>query len=527
LADLGYQARGATPHLLQALQSRDVQLRWRAARALGLVGDDKAAEGLRKQVSDADALVRAQSLYALGRLGSSDEASLAAIVGGLTDADSMVRRAAVSAFLHVKADRAQVMPLIVKTLEDGDPAVVLPALHTLADAGADVVPALAKALEHKEARYWACLILAELGPKAKEAVPALQSVLADERPEVRLQALIALGEIGSDARPAMASVAKAMEDPELSVRYGAAFALGRIGDSSATPALEKAVETKDPFLQQLVIWALAKVDPQNADKMSRAIKTLVTGLLHEKQSHRSAAARGLMDLGQDELVSKEIDALMPRLDEEQFERYVTAFASLGPRVVPRATEVLADPKRRERGMRILARVGPDAASAVPDLVKLLADPDARTRTSALYTLAAIGPKAEPAVGPISQALADRDRDVKLTAAYALARIGPPAKGAAPTIARWTASDDPLTKLTAVTTLLRIEPQNAEYVALAVPTLIDALQDGHEFVRVEAAMTLGELGDAAGSALPALEAARRNRSSAVRAAANEAVKKIQG
>jgi HEAT repeat protein len=433
----------------------------------------------------------------------------------------------VSALLQIQADRNKAIPLIVKALEDADPGVVMPALHTLAEGGADVVPALAQALDHKEARYWACLILAELGPKAKEAAPALVKVIADERPEVRLQALIALGEIGPDAKPAVAAVAKAMEDPELSVRYGAAFALGRIGDASAAPALEKAMESKDPFLKQLVVWASAKVDPKNAEKMSMAIKTLVFSLIDEKPSHRSAAARGLLELGQDELVSKEIDALIPTLDDEKFDRYVTAFASLGTRVVPRATEVLADPKRRERGMRILARVGPEAVSAVPELVKLLGDNDPQTRTSALYTLGAIGPKAETAVGPIGEALADSDREVRLAAAFALSRIGPPAKGAAPTIARWINSDDQLTKLAAVMALLKIDPQNQEHVTLAVPVLIDSLAARQEFMRVDAAYTLGEIGKAAASALPALEMALRDRSSAVRAAAAEALKKIKG
>ncbi len=528
LADLGYRAGAATPQLVLALDSPDAELRWRAARALGLIGNAKAADGLRKHAADENAMVRAQSVYALGRMRVEDEASLKAVVARLTDPEAIVRRASVSALLALKADRSKLMPLVVKALEDGDPAVVMPALHSLAEAGADVVPALAEALDHKEARYWACLILAELGPKAKEAVPALQKVVADERPEVRLQALVALGEIGPDARPAVPTVIKSLDDPEISVRYAAAFALGRIGDPSAAAALAKAAEAEDPFLKQLAIWASAKVDPQNEQKMSLAIKSLVAGLTHEKQSHRAAAARGLLDLGRDEQMSKEIDALIPTLDEEQFGRYVTAFAALGPRVVPRATEVLADPERRARGMRILARVGPKAAPAVPELIKLLADADPKTRTDALFTLAAIGPQADAAVAPIQQALSDSDREVMLTAGYALGKIGPAAKPAVPALVKLTASEDPLVKLTAVSALMKIDPQSEEHVRLAIPALIDALgSSGHEFIRLEAAMTLGDLGKAAAAAVPALQLAREDRSSAVRTAADEALKKIEG
>ena len=526
LADLGSRAQSAAPQLLEALESRDPQLRWRAARALGLVGNPQAAAGLRKHAADENALVRAQSIYALGRLRVEDEPSLAAVVARLTDPEAMVRRASISALLTIKADRSKVIPLVVKVLEDGDASVVMPALHSLAEAGADVVPALAEALDHKEARYWACLILAELGPNAKEAVPALQKVVADERPEVRLEALVALGEIGPDAKPAVPAVVKAMDDPELSVRYAAAFALGKIGDASAAAALEKAAQAEDPFLKQLAIWAGAKVDPQNEEKAALAIKTLVQGLIHEKQAHRSAAARALLELKRDEQMSKEIDALIPKLTDEQFDRYVTAFASLGTRVVPRATEVLRDPERRFRGMRILARVGPDASAAVPELVKLLAESDPKVRNEALFTLAAIGPKADSAVGPITEALADKDREVMLSAGYALGKIGPAAKPAAPQLVKLASAEDELVRLTAVSTLLKIDPQNPEYVKMAIPVLTDALSASHAFMRVEAAMTLGSLGKEAASALPALQLARQDRRSSVRAAAEEAIAKIQ-
>src|SRR6187397_1947810 len=43
LADLGYAAQEAVPQLVAALGSNDPELRWRAARALGVIGDAKAA----------------------------------------------------------------------------------------------------------------------------------------------------------------------------------------------------------------------------------------------------------------------------------------------------------------------------------------------------------------------------------------------------------------------------------------------------------------------------------------------------
>jgi HEAT repeat protein len=526
LADLGPQAQEAAAELVAALDSRDAQLRWRAARALGLIGSPQALDGLRKRAADDDAVVRAQAVHAIGRLKAEDQASLAAVVARLTDSDAMVRRAAMAALLNIKADRARVIPLVVKALEDADPAVVMPALHTLAEGGAAVVPALSTALEHKEARYWACLVLSEIGPAAKDAVPSLVKVVADERPEVRLNALVALAEIGPDAKAATPAAIKALDDSETSVRYGAAFALGRFGDSSAAAALDKATQSDDHFLRQLAVWSAAKVEPNHGGKVNAAVKLLVAALTDEHAAHRTAAARGLLELNQPELVSKEIDSLVPTLNDEKLDRFVTAFASLGSRVVPRATEVLKDPQRRERALRVLARIGPDAAPAVPEIVKLLGEGDAQTRTGALFTLAAIGPRAEAAVEPITKALDDSDREVKLTAGYALGKIGPAAKSAAPALIKLAAAEDDDLKLAGVWALLKVDPSEA-HVKAAVPALAKALGDDHEFVRIEAAMTLGDLGKAAAGALPALEAAQRDRSSAVRAAAAQAVKKIKG
>src|SRR6476661_10663192 len=72
LADLGYGAQAAVPELVAALGSSDPELRWRAARALGVIGDAKAAGALRKQAADPETMVRAQAIFALGRLRASD-----------------------------------------------------------------------------------------------------------------------------------------------------------------------------------------------------------------------------------------------------------------------------------------------------------------------------------------------------------------------------------------------------------------------------------------------------------------------
>lgn len=527
LADLGSGAAAAVPQLTAAVASKDAELRWRAVRALGMTGDAKAAGAVRKAASDANPGVRAQAVFALARLGAKDQESINVIVARVTDPDVAVRRATMAALRALRDQRDKVRPLIVKVLEDADPSVVMPALHTLAEGGAEVVPALVDALEHKEARYWACLILAEIGPAGKAAVPGLVKTLADERPEVRIQALVALAEIGPEAKSASPAVAKALDDSFMSVKYAAAFALGRIGDKAQAAAIDKAAASDDHFLRLVGIWAAAKVDPDNQAKVQAAAKALVAGLLDEHENHRVAAARGLVELNASEIVNKELDAAAASLNESQIDRAMEAFASLGSRVVPRAIPLLKDPKRRERAMKVLGKIGPESAPAVPALVDLLKDQDPKVRTEALFTLAAIGPKASPAIAPATAALADADRDVMLTAGYYLDKMGPEAKAAAPELRKLLTSNDELVQITAVHALLSVDPGNPDNAKVAVPVMTAALKNPLAFIRGEAAMTLGDLGKAAAGALPALEAAAKDTDEGVRAAAAEAVKKIRG
>jgi HEAT repeat protein len=127
---------------------------------------------------------------------------------------------------------------------------------------------------------------------------------------------------------------------------------------------------------------------------------------------------------------------------------------------------------------------------------------------------------------VTEALADQDRNVVLTAAYALAKIGPAAKESVQELRKLTTSEDKLVRVTGTWALVEIGPITADLAEYALPLLTEALSYDQEFIRVEAAMTLGDLGKFAASALPALEnTAKADGSAAVRKAAEEAIEKI--
>ena len=66
------------------------------------------------------------------------------------------------------------VPVCTKMLEDADPAIRAPASSSaIADGGAESVPGLIAALKSEKACFWALIVLRDIGPAAKDAVPAI------------------------------------------------------------------------------------------------------------------------------------------------------------------------------------------------------------------------------------------------------------------------------------------------------------------------------------------------------------------
>jgi len=86
--------------------------------------------------------------------------------------------------------------------------------------------------ERWDVRRAAATALAEMGPYARDAVPAFIEALEDERWDVRGAAATALAEIGPDARAAVPALITPLKDERWDVRRAAAAALKRIGENT-------------------------------------------------------------------------------------------------------------------------------------------------------------------------------------------------------------------------------------------------------------------------------------------------------
>jgi HEAT repeat protein len=431
----------------------------------------------------------------------------------------------------IKPDPEVVMPLMVKVLEDPDPSVVLAALEALTE-GEPNIELLRAALAHEDAGYWALLVIAEMGPKAKEVVPAIIPKLAHAEPEVRMQALVALGEIGPDAKDAAEAVAKALDDEKLACQTAAVYALGSIGvaDDAAKQKLVAMLENEDQFLPMVAAWALAKLDPEDEEAQQRAAKMLTAGLTLDNPQLRVAAAKGLVELKlPPEILRPLLEEVVPTMTPEALSDFAQTVAELHPDdIVPKCCELLNNEKLRGGALQVLARLGEGAKEATPQLVEALkTTEDADLRAEIQFTLAKIGPTAEAAIPELIKSLDNENEEVKQSATYALGKVGPPAADAVEKLKGHLGNEDDELRTVSIWALLHICPDNEEIVDLAIPVLIEALKDEVEIVRIEAAAALGQIGPKAEAAVPALKKLVATDPHAhVRQVAAEAITKIQ-
>ncbi len=529
LADLGPAADSAVTPLIEASGAENAEVRMHVARALAAIrsAPERTVPALVKLLDDRDAAVRARAAMGLAQFPAPNERVVAALAKKLTDESPDVRRAAMRALHRLQPDSKALLPVVVKVLEDSDPAVIVPALHTLAEAGDDVVPALIEAMESHKSRYWACVVLAEIGPDAKAAVPALTKAFkSDEHVECRMQAALALGEIGPEARPAVDELIRALGDKNMSIQYAATFALGRIGDAKSADALAKLNDSRDPLLSMLSTWAVAMVKPDDKQATEAAVKSLAAGLKNEQPHVRQAAARGLLELkAPPEVAAPHIASVLNDKDPKVAAEAIDALASLGEQVAPRAAKALEEPEFRVAAARVLGRLGPQAKEATPALVKSLDADDPEFRREVIFTLSRIGPAAAEAAPALTKLIESQEEPTALSAMYALGSIGPAAKDAVAALNKQTESDSFLRRVTAAWALASIQPDNKQAIDKATPLLSEALKNEQEFVRLNAAIALGRLGPAARAAAPALQTLDKDPSPAVRAAAEEALRRM--
>ncbi|HMF18807.1 MAG TPA: HEAT repeat domain-containing protein, partial [Gemmataceae bacterium] len=163
-------------------------------------------------------------------------------------------------------------------------------------AGREGVPALLKALTHKDARVRidAAEDLGQIGPPAAAAVPALLKLFKqDEDTMVRIEAAKAVASIDPKNEPALAMLVEALNHKAGKVRKRAAECIGDLGPRGkpAVPALLKALKDPDATVSWAAIDALGQIGPD----AEAAVPGLIEALTNA--SNRGAAVDALGQIG--------------------------------------------------------------------------------------------------------------------------------------------------------------------------------------------------------------------------------------
>jgi HEAT repeat protein len=174
-----------------------------------------------------DADIRKRAAEGLGKLGpAAPEEAVRELRGAVKDDDDGVRRGAIVALGQIGPGAKDAVPALILALDDDNASVRSATAEALGKIGQEAVPALIKAVDadRPRIRVGALQALGFAGPAAHAAIPKLISTLSD--PEVRKEAIRALAGIGKDA---VVPLTKALGNEDEDIRHGAAMALGYIG----------------------------------------------------------------------------------------------------------------------------------------------------------------------------------------------------------------------------------------------------------------------------------------------------------
>lgn len=302
--------------LLNAIRSHDPRLRHAAANALSLVRGRRAVNVLIEATGDRDWLVRQKSIEALSHIN--DSRTLAALEPLARDPEWRVRLALVGAFSRLRDHRA--FGPLRELAQDADPWVrrsVMAACARLDDIRAREILLLGtsdRAGAVRDAAYQGLEINAD-----PTLMPVLRAGIFDDEIQVRLHALRALAVISNGDPNVLELLTPLRHDPDPSVRLALADTLGEIAVAEAAPLLGALARDSEPAVRDRAVLALSHCRDQAAfevlvsllahselrvgvmNELRRDIERALRALLLAARSRdpvlRAAAARGLRGLG--------------------------------------------------------------------------------------------------------------------------------------------------------------------------------------------------------------------------------------
>jgi HEAT repeat protein len=374
-------------------------------------------------------------------------------------------------------------------------------------------------------------------PCADRIVPGLADLLTDSDAFIRSRASSTLAGYGSQAARAVPALVTALNDPDFWARTQVALALVAVEPGHKN----EAIAAMSPLLtNDQGMWTAFHTLRQLGED---PIAILLQQLRGSSEAGRRDVARALGFLfaqaqtfgllaspAFEEVARLLTDADAGVRDEAALALVEIDAARAGP-ALPQLTDMLdsTDTPLRQKVVRLLVRMGPAAEPALPALVKLMSGPElaleaalalveikspsASLRPGGVWCPEATLPviknidaqQAAITVGVLADAL-DPSSPSWWQIMEALGKIGAPAAAAAPLLQNYLQGQDIPARINAASALARILPEDPEWRAIALPTLValEALVDEPVGDFWAALATLAALGPAARDVVPQLE-----------------------
>jgi HEAT repeat protein len=234
-------ARQVMTSYLPALNDEEVQKRRDACAMLEAVGPvaKTAVPALSGALNDANETVRMHAASALGEIGIPASLVIPALAKALRDPAWTVRHRALAQFAFSIPPTDAVVPQLKQLVEDENRSIATlaqAALNNPYRQGRDRTAVYVNMLQMGSVSDYTLRQLAQFGPEAAGAVPALIPVLRHDRPIYRYLAAEVLGAVGPGAKDAVPALIAALQDQDTVVRDSAAEALEAIGTPEAHQA---------------------------------------------------------------------------------------------------------------------------------------------------------------------------------------------------------------------------------------------------------------------------------------------------
>jgi HEAT repeat protein len=493
LRDLASFPETARPVFQKLLSDSDKRVRVNTASAmLELDSQPPAAmQVILDAMRDKNEAVRRQAMFAFDQIPHQYSDSLQIALPDLIEFVRDYKQhppevvgKALWAFSSLEPDAKAVVPLLKAMLQDADPAIREQAAHTLVynfrndpdvrsmlpdsikrvphgmrfDATAALLTLkkrpenvlsglleLLQATDQPGPRWHVVRILAEMGPEAKEAIPALRRALEDKSPMFRESVLVAICRIEPGRIAEMTPTAirlsnwqsssphevirtlqtragevtpvlvQGLKDPDPQYRLRAGFLLMNLGPAArpAVPELRVALENKEPMVRILAAITLARINPQTEG----LVPVLKDGLAFNDLAVREQVFSAIQQLGPAarELVPDLVRAMKDKRLGQL--RSSAAFALQSTRPEAEVMEPLfaalvkdSDPQVRDVGLRCLSQISLKDRGLLTTLLDMLHDdPNGSQQHNLTDVIRRFGPAASE---ELAKRLNDKDPMVR-------------------------------------------------------------------------------------------------------------------